>query len=333
MFSLGSGASSWLGFALFIVACGSTHLLEVVTTWSPVFWVDAWANIITAVLSASVAFSLIRRSPTISFGINDYAARLADSETEKQGMENSLLAARKLEDWSRMSASVAHEIASPLESIHNLLFLIRNAEGTSPEVSDLANTAADEAARVMTITRSTLGFFRQSTKTESIDLLAAADSVRFLLNSAGQQKHIQIDIRATGNVCVQAYPGEARQVLLNLVRNAVEATSKLNTTVTLSLEGRPDGVEIAVSDQGSGIPPTVLATLFQFGNSTKGNDGNGMGLWTVKHILDKHNGYVRVKSVVGQGTRFDLFWPREQPPETRTLPSTRASQTKAERLM
>src|ERR1700749_2516511 len=53
------------GFALFIVACGSTHLLEVVTTWSPIFWVDAWANILTAALSAWVALQLIRRLKTI----------------------------------------------------------------------------------------------------------------------------------------------------------------------------------------------------------------------------------------------------------------------------
>src|SRR5580698_6166329 len=60
-----------IGFALFIVACGSTHLLEVVTTWWPAFWIDAWTNIVTAALSAYVAVMLIRRASTIAFGIND----------------------------------------------------------------------------------------------------------------------------------------------------------------------------------------------------------------------------------------------------------------------
>src|SRR5580698_10596075 len=58
-----------VGFALFIVACGSTHLLEVITTWVPIFWIDAWTNIITAALSALVAVMLIRRASTIGFGI------------------------------------------------------------------------------------------------------------------------------------------------------------------------------------------------------------------------------------------------------------------------
>src|SRR5580704_10112919 len=104
------------GFALFIVACGSTHLLEVITTWTPIFWVDAWTNIITAALSAAVAVMLIRRAGAISFGVNDYGRRLANVESENRRMEDSLLSARKLEDWSRMSAVVAHEISNPLEA-------------------------------------------------------------------------------------------------------------------------------------------------------------------------------------------------------------------------
>src|SRR6202795_1520951 len=56
-----------IGFALFIVACGSTHLMEVVTTWIPVFWVDAWANIVTAILSGYVAVQFIRRAPDLGF--------------------------------------------------------------------------------------------------------------------------------------------------------------------------------------------------------------------------------------------------------------------------
>src|ERR1035441_9337680 len=69
-----------IGFALFIVACGTTHLMEVVTTWIPVFWVDAGTNVITAALSGYVALQFIRRAPELGFGINDYADKLSRSE-------------------------------------------------------------------------------------------------------------------------------------------------------------------------------------------------------------------------------------------------------------
>src|ERR1700732_1008579 len=53
------------GFAPFLVACGTTHFMEVVTTWIPAFWIDAWANIITAIFSAYVAMQFIRRAPDL----------------------------------------------------------------------------------------------------------------------------------------------------------------------------------------------------------------------------------------------------------------------------
>ncbi len=315
-----------VGFALFIVACGSTHLLEVITTWNPIFWVDAATNILTAVLSAWVAITFMRRVGTIGFGVNDYAARLASTEREKQRVEESLIAAQRLEEWSRLSTLMAHEISSPLEAIQNTLYLLRTTQGVLPEVAELTRSAEQEAARVIEISRSTLGFFRQSATPELVDLAAAADSVRFLVAPILTHRGVSLHVSRTGDVAVAAFSGEVRQVLLNLVRNACEATDSMGTRVTIELTGKPSGVEIVVADQGSGIPPTLLPTLFQFGASTKGERGNGMGLWAVKHILQRHGGTIRAESKVGEGTRFLLFWPREFPqvqhdqPELREAP-------------
>jgi signal transduction histidine kinase len=68
-----------------------------------------------------------------------------------------------------------------------------------------------------------------------------------------------------------------------------------------------------VADEGSGIAPEVLPTIFQFGVTTKGVDGNGMGLWTVRQILAKHGADVKVESALGKGTRLDIGWPRKPP--------------------
>lgn len=299
-----------VGFALFIVACGSTHLLEVITTWTPIFWVDAWTNILTAVLSAGVAIALIRRANTIGYAINDYAHRLADAENQNRRMEDSLLSARKLEDWSRMSTVVAHEISNPLEAIQNLLYLIQTSGAVTPEVVSLAGTASDEAARVMAISRSTLSFFRNADVPERIDLLSAAESVRFLLQPVAQKKSLKIEIQSTGDVTVEALPGETRQVLLNLVRNACEASTTPGERVLIQLNGRAEDVEITVVDHGIGIAASTLPSLFEFGRTTKGDEGNGMGLWTVRHILTRHGGDINVTSEVGTGTTFRLRWPR-----------------------
>jgi signal transduction histidine kinase len=314
-----------IGFALFIMACGSTHLLEVITTWIPIFWVDAGTNIVTAALSAYVAIQLIRRISVIAFSINDYADRLANAENEKRQMLESLLASQKLEDWSRMSAVLAHEIANPLEAIHNLLFLIRTQEGVLPEVVQLADAADAEASRVLTISRSALGLFRQSPHPEQVDLLAAAESVQVVLQSTLQKQQVRLLIEAEGDPLLQALAGETRQVLLNLVRNAIEA-SPPGAEVTLRLIPKDDLVKIIVIDQGAGISNAARAGLFQFGKTTKGRDGNGMGLWTVKHILDRHGATIEVQSSVGTGTTFTILWPRLFVPQTEHQPilATRA---------
>jgi signal transduction histidine kinase len=299
------------GFALFIVACGSTHLMEVVTTWIPVFWIDAGTNIVTAFLSAYVAIMFIRRASAIVFGVNDYAARLSSSELESRQMKESLLAAQKLEDWSRMSTVLAHEINNPLEAIQNLLYLIRNSEGISPEVAKWTQAASDEVARVTELSRSTLSFFRKGAQPEPVNIVKVVESVRFLLDALIRNSGVVLETETAGDVTVQAFPGEVRQVILNLVRNACEAAAHSRGMVRVSLSGAASGVEIVVTDQGHGIDPAVLPTLFQFGTTTKGEQGNGMGLWTVKHILVKYGGTIRVESSPGEGTQFELWWPRE----------------------
>ena len=299
-----------VGFALFIVACGSTHLLEVITTWIPVFWIDASTNIVTAALSAYVALQLIRRSSVIGFSLNDYSDRLGNAENEKRSLEASVLASQKLDDWSRMSAGVAHEIAQPLDAVHNLLYLIRTQEGILPEIARLAALADEETSRIVTLSRSTLSFFRQSEVPESTDLLAAAESVRLVLARKLGERNVDLQIVSTGDPTVEAFAGEPRQILLNLVRNACEASPEGGSRISATFTGLRDSVRLVVSDQGSGMPPAILANLFQFGTSTKGESGNGMGLWTVKHILDRHHATIAVDSAPGQGTTFTIEWPR-----------------------
>ncbi len=302
-----------VGFALFIVACGSTHLMDVITTWIPVFWIDAWTSIITAVLSGYVAVQFIRRAADLSFGINDYARRLANTQSEKAQIEESLLSARKMEEWNRMSAVVNHEINNPLAAIQNLMFLIEITPGATPEIVQMARQSADEVRRIESLARSTLGFFRQANAPEKVELRTSAESVRLLLEPLMRKREIGFELHAEGDCTVEAFPVATRQVLLNLVRNAIEATDRKGSRVSVRMTGKPQEVEVVVADEGTGIDPAMIPNLFQFGASTKGEQGNGMGLWVVKKLLGRHGGTIEVESNVGKGTRFTVVWPKEFP--------------------
>jgi signal transduction histidine kinase len=304
-----------VGFGLLIVACGSTHLMEVVTTWVPAFWIDAWTNIITAALSAYLAIQFVRKVRELGFGINDYAARLENAESERGKAEDSLLAARKLEEWNRMSTVVTHEINNPLSAIGNLLFLMQVTPGITPELAGLVRQSSEELRRIESLTRSTLGFFRQAKEPETVDLVSSVEAVRFLLGPTLRQRGIEFEVTNQGDCRVFAFAVETRQVLLNLVRNAIEATERRGAKVSVTLEGRPNDVRMVVADQGSGIAEDVMRRLFQFGATTKGDRGNGMGLWLVKQLVTRHGGAIEVESKSGEGARFTVLWPRRMPDE------------------
>lgn len=306
-----SGDWVWfvVGFALFIVACGTTHLMDIVTTWNPIFWVAAAVSVVTAVLSAYVAVMLMRRAGGVSFAINDYAQRLLNTQEEKDRMRDQLMAARKMEDWSRMSAVISHEISQPLELIGNLLYLIRS-EAVSEETRHMTRQAQEEVGRVITISRSMLQFHRESVVPEMVSLRQVAESVQLLLQNIIRHKRIHFEIEAWEDVSIEAFPGETRQVVLNLARNACEATAE-ESTVRLRFTPRGHGVQFEVTDQGSGIADTVVPYLFDFGRTTKGKDGNGLGLWTVKQIVSKHGGTIYADTRYKRGARFVVWWPKQ----------------------
>lgn len=314
-----------IGFGIFIVACGSTHLMEVITTWIPAFWVDAWTNILTAIFSAYVALEFARKATQMGEGVNDYAKRLSAAESERAKVEESLLAARKLEEWNRMSAVITHEINNPLAAIGNLMFLMQITPGISPELAGIAQQASDEVKRIEALTRSTLGFFRHSAEPERVDLAASAESVRFLLGPTIRQRGVDLRIEQQGDCTVHAFAVETRQVLLNLVRNACESMIQRGGKVTVGLEGRAEDVRIVVADEGSGIEPSIMDRLFQFGASSKGERGNGMGLWLVKQIVTRHGGTIEVESEIGKGTRFTVLWPRKMAEQEKSSSATKAA--------
>lgn len=77
------------------------------------------------------------------------------------------------------------------------------------------------------------------------------------------------------------------------------------------MNGRADDVQVVVEDDGVGIDAAILGNLFQFGVSTKGERGNGIGLWTVKQLISRHGGAIEVESTPGKGSRFTVRWPRK----------------------
>ena len=257
--------------------------------------------------------------------------------TEQRRTQAALLTSEKLAVAGRLAASIAHEIHNPLDSVVNLLFLLK--QDPSPEErAEFIQMAQSELARVTQISRAMLGMHRESRTPVIIDISAITRSVMVLLERSMTEAGVTVRTRLAANALATGYPAELRQVFTNILTNAAQASepgSRIEVTVRNrpsraargNASASPAGVLIAITDQGHGIPPHVLSDLFHPFFTTKGERGTGLGLWISKGIVEKHGGTIEVESKTGptdHGTTFTIFLPRGEAVDT-TVPEPAAT--------
>jgi two-component system, sporulation sensor kinase E len=228
-----------------------------------------------------------------------------------------LLQSEKLAAVGLMASSIAHEINNPLEAVTNLLYLARIA-AVSPAAKEFLEIADDELKRVAAVVTKTLRFHRQSSKPSPASIDSLIDSALSLYQTRIVQAQIILERRSRASAFINCLDGEIRQVLSNLVGNAVDAMMMQggrllvrSRSATHWITGRC-GVLVTVADTGPGISQHNLAKIFEPFFSTKGEQGTGLGLWISKEIIERHGGFVRVKSrerKTHSGTVFTLFLP------------------------
>ena len=160
----------------------------------------------------------------------------------------------------------------------------------------------DELTRVSEIAIHTLKFFRQLSKPTTVYLTELVESALVLYQArlVSSRVAVQKDFRACPPITAMA--GELRQVIVNLVGNAVDAMrggGTLNIRIDRAREysnGSRPGMRLTIADSGSGIPPEIKNRLFEPFVSSKGETGTGLGLWVSSEIVRKHGGTIKFKS-------------------------------------
>ena len=247
--------------------------------------------------------------------------------TQRKLTEEALVRSEKLAAVGRLSASIAHEINNPLEAVTNLLYLSREAESLG-EVKSYLDTAEQELLRVSAICSQTLRFHRQSTRpglTACEDLFT---SVLSIYQGKLRNYPIAIEKRMRATKPVRCFEGEIRQVISNLVGNAIDAMAPgagrlllRSRDATLwsdsggnsSSEGTR-GIVLSVADTGPGMSGHTARRAFEPFFTTKEVAGTGLGLWISKEIVTRHNGAMRFRSSQRpgrSGTVFTVFLPFE----------------------
>ncbi len=177
----------------------------------------------------------------------------------------------------RLSATIAHEIRNPLDTVTNLVYLLQHEQKPNSSAAQYLEMASEELTRIAQITSQLLTFHRESRSPVPVNLNEVLDSVLVLFSPQIKQNHIVVSKRYETDRSVRGFPGELRQVFSNLVGNAMEAISERRATGAAHARGksRPTdpsrrGIRITVLDNGSGIPPGVRKNLFAPFYTTKG---------------------------------------------------------------
>ncbi len=257
--------------------------------------------------------------------------------SDRKRSEEALRKSEKLAATGRLAASIAHEINNPLEAVTNLLYLLHNFCLLQGPALNYVAMAEHEVERIAEITQKTLRFYRQSTLPTRASMAELLDSVLGLYKGRLNTLNIQVEQDYDPALELFCFAGEIRQVIANLVGNAIDASSNGGRLLVRARRSRnwadpvQSGVRFVVADTGAGMEPAVTERVFEAFFTTKELTGTGLGLWVSQEIIAKHGGLVHVRSRTaaqrepGQerasGTVFQLFIPGGPQPAAAEVPA------------
>jgi len=245
----------------------------------------------------------------------DLAIAINQMILELENREAILVQSHKMRAVGTLTAGVAHELNNPLNNItltaHMLLEDYESLD--DDERKDMIRDMINESGRSKKIISNLLDFARESSsQIESLDLTELLRETITLASNQIKLSGIKIELQATDNLPrVHGDAQQLEQVFLNLILNAVDASSKGDRIQVIVLPADdPNYVAVKVIDSGSGIPEHILPSIFDpfFTTKAKGK-GTGLGLSVSQGIVAKHGGRIRVASKEGQGTTFTVTLP------------------------
>jgi PAS domain S-box-containing protein len=237
--------------------------------------------------------------------------------SERYTSEQALMRAEKLASAGRLAAAIAHEVNNPLEGLVNLVYLARGEEDLGKIRSRLLD-ADRELQRIAHITRQSLGFYRETSAASLFRPDVVIREVFDFYSFRAAQGRISLHVKVKTEQKAWGNAGEFRQVVSNLLANSLDACQAGDAVCVRVRAARSwrdlalDGIRVSVADTGCGIGSEILNRIFEPFFTTKKDTGTGLGLWVSRELIEKHGGYLDVRSATTgrrTGTVFTMFLP------------------------
>lgn len=250
---------------------------------------------------------------------------LVDDITDRVNMESQLTQAEKLSSIGLLAAGVAHEVNTPLAVISSYAQMLGKQLRTADDASQkrlqpVLDKIIQQTFRASEIASGLLNFSRMGTTDMSrTDLNSIVRDTALLLEHQMRSGAVTlITDLAEDTPPIAGNRGKLQQVLVNLILNAKDALQEKGSgQIKISTRRNATGAELLVEDNGQGMPPEVIARIYDPFFTTKSNPkeghrkGTGLGLSVTYGIVQEHAGVIEVTSTVGEGTTFRLEFPAE----------------------
>ena len=315
------------------VFSGHAYEHPAIAYWNALMLLTLFLVAVYSITAALNAYRSLAKAQALLRDANEHleetvqrrTAALKSEIAERQRLEQAKLQAERLLERQEklavlgtLTAGIAHEIRNPLTSLKARLYTLEKHLQTVPAARKDTDIIGAEIARLERIVQDALSFARPADpKLETLAADTLLREVQGLMSTSLDKNAVQLAVESDSGLHIRADSGHLKQVLINLVRNAVDAIVGAGT-VTLraraaraSLGGHETAaVILEVSDTGKGIPPEVEKRLFDPFFSTK-EAGTGLGLSIAARIVEKHGGMIQYETRPGHGTTFGVVLPRE----------------------
>lgn len=247
-----------------------------------------------------------------TFELKKTNRQLLEATEQREHVEKLLKETEKLAAAGKLAAQIAHEINNPLAGIKNSFLLIKDAIPEDHQYFGYVGRIEKEIARVSQIVRQMFDLYRPGSEpADRFNLYETINDIVELLKVALHEKFIEIELSCDKDINVILPEGLFRQVIYNLLQNAVEASPK-NGRVEIDAKIEDFRLNIAISDNGKGIDETIREKIFEpFFTTASGGprSGLGLGLAITKDIVSAMEGDIIFVNNNGNGTKFKLMVP------------------------
>jgi signal transduction histidine kinase len=304
----------WRGGLLTAVMAGVSQVPHIIATWGVALnYSEDLIWEIPAFCAAGVLAGIAaERERAQQKALEHTTAQLTQVYKELQNNFEKMKRAERLYAVGQLSAGLAHELRNPLASIAGAAGILKRNPDARERRAECLGIIDKECERLNRLLTQFLDFARpRAPHYQDVDPAAALDSVIDLASHATGRKQIVLRKEVAPDAPVLACdPEQLKQVLLNLVINAIQATGERGEVV-LSASGQNGKTLIQVTDEGCGIRPEDLDKIFDPFFTTKEN-GTGLGLSVVHQIVEQHGGVLTAEKNRDKGMTFSILFPARQ---------------------